>query len=152
MRMIRRFTLLLFALCYTLPTISHAQRSPQNLTPEEREKLIAKRNAIEQELESTAIIDRKVMVKMPDGYSHKPVWMEPSKVYKVELGPMNTSNYFGPGHRIRIEVSGSNFPRFDRNMNTGGNNYDETAGRIAHTEIHHSAEYPSAITLSVVKH
>jgi uncharacterized protein len=82
-----------------------------------------------------------------DGYNHKPVWMEPGKVYKVELGPMNTSDYFGPGHRIRIEVSGSNFPRFDRNMNTGGNNYDETVG----TEIHHSAEYPSAVVLSVVK-
>jgi putative CocE/NonD family hydrolase len=85
-----------------------------------------------------------------DGYDHKPVWMEPGKVYKVELGPMNTSNYFGPGHRIRIEVSGSNFPRFDRNMNTGGNNYDETVSKIAHTEIHHSEEYPSAVVLSVV--
>ena len=67
MRMIRRSTLLLFAICYFLPTISHAQRSLQNLTPEEREKLIAKRNGIEQELESVAIIDRKVMVKMHDG-------------------------------------------------------------------------------------
>ena len=57
-----------------------------------------------------------------------------------------------PGHRIRIEVSSSNFPRFDRNMNTGGNNYDETEGEVAHTEIHHSAEYPSAVVLSVVKH
>jgi uncharacterized protein len=86
-----------------------------------------------------------------EGYNRPPVWMEPGKVYKVELGPMNTSNYFGAGHRIRIEVTGSNFPRFDRNMNTGGNNYDETVGMIANTEIHHSAEYPSAITLSVVK-
>jgi putative CocE/NonD family hydrolase len=87
-----------------------------------------------------------------DGYNHKPVWMAPGKVYKVELGPMNTSDYFGPGHRIRIEVSGSNFPRFDRNMNTGANNYDETVGKIAHTEIHHSAEYPSTVVLSVVDH
>ena len=47
-------------------TISRAQPT-QNLTPEEREKLIAKRTAIEQELESVAIIDRKVMVKMRDG-------------------------------------------------------------------------------------
>src|ERR1700761_3195248 len=66
MRMIRRSTLLLFALCYLLPTISHAQRA-QNLTPEEREKLIQKRNATEAELESVAIIDRKVMVTMRDG-------------------------------------------------------------------------------------
>ena len=82
----------------------------------------------------------------------KTVWMEKDKVYKVTLTPMNTSNYFAQGHSIRIEVAGANFPRFDRNLNTGGNNYDETTSVIAHTEIHHSAQYPSTITLSVVKH
>ena len=82
----------------------------------------------------------------------KTVWMEPGKVYKVTLTPMNTSNYFDAGHSIRIEIAGSNFPRFDRNLNTGGNNYDETAGVIAHTSIHHSAQYPSTLTISVVKH
>ena len=46
--------------------------------------------------------------------------MEAGKVYKVTLQPMTTSNYFEAGHRIRIEVSSSNFPRFDRNLNTGG--------------------------------
>jgi uncharacterized protein len=82
----------------------------------------------------------------------KTVWMEPGKVYKVTLTPMNTSNYFDVGHSIRIEIAGSNFPRFDRNLNTGGNNYDETAGVTAHTSIHHSAQYPSTLTISVVKH
>ena len=82
----------------------------------------------------------------------KTVWMEPGKVYKVTLTPMNTSNYFAEGHRIRIEVAGANFPRFDRNLNTGGNNYDETTGIVAHTAIHHSVQYPSTLTISVVKH
>jgi predicted acyl esterase len=77
--------------------------------------------------------------------------MEPGRVYRIALQPMTTSNYFGAGHRIRIEVSSSNFPRFDRNLNTGGKNYDETAGLIAHTSVHHSAEYPSQLRLSVVK-
>jgi putative CocE/NonD family hydrolase len=86
-----------------------------------------------------------------DGDDHT-VWMEPGKVYKVTLTPMNTSNYFAEGHRIRIEVAGANFPRFDRNLNTGGNNYDETTGIVAHTAIHHSAQYPSTLTISVVKH
>ena len=86
-----------------------------------------------------------------EGYDRTPVWMENGKVYKVVLQPMTTSNYFDVGHRIRIEVTGSNFPRFDRNMNTGGHNYDEDHGVVAHTEIHHSKQYPSAITLSVVK-
>ena len=54
-------------------------------------------------------------------------------------------------HRVRIEVSSSNFPRFDRNMNTGGNNYDETEGVIARNTIHHSRQYASKIVLTVVK-
>jgi putative CocE/NonD family hydrolase len=86
-----------------------------------------------------------------DGYDKPLVWMEPGKVYKVTLQPMTTSNYFEAGHRIRIEVSSSNFPRFDRNLNTGGNNYDEVQGVVAHNAVHHSMQYPSQIRLTVVK-
>ncbi len=86
-----------------------------------------------------------------DGYDHPPVWMEPGKVYKVAFQPMTTSNYFAPHHRIRIEVSSSNFPRFDRNLNTGGNNYDESTGVVAHNQVHHSAQYASEVRLTVVK-
>ena len=86
-----------------------------------------------------------------DGYDKPLVWMEKGKVAKVTLQPLNTSNYFPPGHRLRIEVSSSNFPRFDRNLNTGGNNYDETQGVVAHNVVHHSAQYPSALTVTVVK-
>jgi uncharacterized protein len=77
--------------------------------------------------------------------------MEAGKVYKVTLQPMTTSNYFAAGHRIRIEVSSSNFPRFDRNLNTGGNNYDESKGVVAHNAVHHSKQYASTVTLTVVK-
>ncbi len=86
-----------------------------------------------------------------DGYDKPPVWMEAGKVYKVALQPLTTSNYFEAGHRIRIEVSSSNFPRFDRNMNTGGNNYDEANGVVAHNAVHHSKQYPSQVTITVVK-
>jgi len=86
-----------------------------------------------------------------DGYDRPPVWMEGGKVYKVTLQPMTTSNYFAAGHRVRIEVSSSNFPRFDRNMNTGGNNYDESRGVVAHNSVHHSRQYASTVTLTVVK-
>jgi putative CocE/NonD family hydrolase len=86
-----------------------------------------------------------------DGYDKPLVWMEPGKVYKVILQPMTTSNYFEPGHQIRIEVSSSNFPRFDRNMNTGGKNYDEVKGIVAHNRVHHSKQYPSQLTMTVVK-
>jgi putative CocE/NonD family hydrolase len=85
-----------------------------------------------------------------DGYDKAVVWMEKDKVYKVTLQPLVTSNYFAPGHRLRIEVSSSNFPRFDRNLNTGGNNYDERTPVIARNVVHHSRDYPSSITLTVV--
>jgi uncharacterized protein len=86
-----------------------------------------------------------------DGYDKPLVWMEAGKVYKVTLQPLTTSNFFAPGHRLRVEVSSSNFPRFDRNLNTGGNNYDEAQGVVAHNSVHHSKLYPSQITVTVVK-
>lgn len=86
-----------------------------------------------------------------DGYDQPPVWMEAGKVYKVTLQPMTTSNYFAAGHRIRLEVSSSNFPRFDRNMNTGGKNYDESRGVVARNAVHHSKQYPSELKLTVAK-
>ena len=86
-----------------------------------------------------------------NGYDKALVWMEPGKVYKVTLQPLTTSNYFAAGHRLRIEVTSSNFPRFDRNMNTGGRNYDEVTGVVAHNVVHHSAQYPSQVTITVVK-
>ncbi|HEX3158010.1 MAG TPA: CocE/NonD family hydrolase [Gemmatimonadaceae bacterium] len=90
-------------------------------------------------------------VRYREGYDRPPVWMEKGKVYKVVLGPMTTSNFFQAGHRIRIEVSSSNFPRFDRNMNTGGDNYSETESVVARNAVHHSRQYPSQVTLTVVR-
>jgi hypothetical protein len=86
-----------------------------------------------------------------NGYDTPLVWMTPGEVVKVAFQPLTTSNYFAPGHRLRIEVSSSNFPRFDRNLNTGGNNYDEATGVVANNAVHHSKQYPSHITVSAVR-
>ncbi len=88
-------------------------------------------------------------VRWRDGWDH-PVFMEPDHVYQVIVGPLETGNTFLPGHRIRIEVSSSNFPYFERNLNTGGNNYDEATGLVARNVIHHGPAYPAAIVLPVV--
>lgn len=88
-------------------------------------------------------------VRYREGYD-KEVFMEKGEVYKVDLTPMSTSNYFKKGHRIRIEISSSNFPRFARNLNTGGNNYDEKEGVIANNKVHHSGEYMSQIRLPMI--
>ncbi len=85
-----------------------------------------------------------------NGYDKPLAWMEKDKVYKLTLQPMTTSNFFAPGHRVRIEISSSNFPRFDRNLNTGGNNYDEATGVVAHNAVHHSQQYPSQIAITAV--
>ena len=89
-------------------------------------------------------------VRYREGYD-KEVFMEKDKVYKVNMTPMSTSNYFKKGHKIRIEISSSNFPRFARNLNTGGDNYNETESIIANNTIYHSKKYLSSITLPIIK-
>jgi len=89
-------------------------------------------------------------VRYREGYDQE-VFMEEGEVYKVDLTPMSTSNMFKEGHSLRVEVSSSNFPRFDRNLNTGGDNVTETEGVVARNAIHHSGEYPSVVRVPVVR-
>ena len=64
---------------------------------------------------------------------------------------MSTSYLFKKGHKIRIEISSSKFPQYMRNLNTGGNNYDEIEGVVAQNSIHHTFQYPSKIIFSVIQ-
>ena len=82
---------------------------------------------------------------------HKKVWMKPDEVYEIKIDLHVISTFFAAGHRIRLEISSSNFPRYDRNMNTGGNNYDETEWVIAKNTILHSEKYPSHIILPIIE-
>ncbi len=84
-----------------------------------------------------------------DGYESE-VFMEDGGIYEVTLSVLSTSNVFRAGHRIRLEVSSSNFPRFSRNLNTGGDNYNESEFVVAHNVIHHSADYASRMVLPVI--
>jgi putative CocE/NonD family hydrolase len=93
--------------------------------------------------------EQALRVRWRDGWD-APVFMEKDKVYKVTLPPLVTSNTFQAGHRIRISVTSSSFPVYERNLNTGGPNYNEKDPVIAHNVIHHGAASPSAITLTVV--
>ncbi len=80
----------------------------------------------------------------------KPELAVPGEVYQISVDAGVTSNVFLPGHRIRLEVSSSNFPRFDRNLNTGRSLMAETEVRVAQQTVHHSRKYPSHILLPVV--
>jgi putative CocE/NonD family hydrolase len=66
----------------------------------------------------------------------------------IDLWP--TSMLFRVGHRIRLEISSSNFPRYDRNTNSGEDLATDTAFRVATQTVHHSRAYPSSILLPVV--
>lgn len=83
-----------------------------------------------------------------DGFA-TPALMESGEVYKLSLSPMSTSYTFKAGHRLRVEVSSSKFPQYMRNLNTGGNNVDESDGVVAHNTLHHGTRYPSRIELTV---
>jgi len=85
-----------------------------------------------------------------EGYAQE-LRMHAGEVYEANIDLYATSNWFGPGHRIRVDVSSSDFPRWDRNLNTGGNNYDEVAYNIADNTVHYSAERPSVLILPVVE-
>jgi putative CocE/NonD family hydrolase len=76
--------------------------------------------------------------------------LEPGKVYEYEIDLWATSNAFLPGHRIRLEISSSNFPRFDRNLNTGEDPMTGVRMEKAQQTIHHSAKYPSHIVLPII--
>jgi putative CocE/NonD family hydrolase len=76
--------------------------------------------------------------------------LEPGKVYRMTIACPPTAYLFKAGHRLRVQISSSNFPVFARNLNTGGAIAEETTPIIAHQTVHHSEEYPSHIVLPVI--
>ena len=80
----------------------------------------------------------------------KPELMNPGEVYKLEISLWSTSNVFLAGHKLRLEVSSSNFPRFDRNLNTGESQAQSSVIVKATNAVLHDREHPSALILPVV--
>jgi uncharacterized protein len=80
----------------------------------------------------------------------EPTLLEPHRVYRYEIDLMVTGNVFRAGHRIRVEVSSSNFPRFDRNLNTGHAVGKDAEMRVGQQTIWHSRRYPSHVVLPVI--
>ncbi len=82
--------------------------------------------------------------------TEKPEPLEPGKVYKYRVDLWATGNQFKAGHRIRLYVSSSNFPRFDRNLNTGEPILGATRMVKATQTIYHDTAHPSALILPVI--
>jgi putative CocE/NonD family hydrolase len=100
------------------------------------------------------------------GYRDAPDFVEPGDVYEFYMEPYDTANVFKPGHRIRLDVSSSNWPRFDANPNTGGPLYGGVASdasdtssehrsdgdqdsQVAENTVHHSTTHPTHIELPI---
>jgi len=79
------------------------------------------------------------------------VLMKPGEVYRVSIDLWSTSNVFRAGHALRLEISSSNFPRFDRNLNTGGAiGGPPSDARVAENSVYHDAAHPSALLVPLM--
>jgi putative CocE/NonD family hydrolase len=97
------------------------------------------------------VLESILRARYKDGFDRE-VPLQAGNVYRIHIPVGQTSNLFEVGHQIRLEVSSSNFPRFDRNLNVGGNNYRATRWVKAINKVFHSAEYPSELVLTENRH
>ena len=97
------------------------------------------------------LCDGIVRARYREGFA-EPKLLQPGRTYQYEIDLAVTGNVFKKGHRIRIEVSSSNFPRFDRNHNTGNDLGTDTEMRPAQQTVQHSKMYPSHVLLPVIPH
>lgn len=93
--------------------------------------------------------DSVLRLRFRDSWSD-PSPARPGEVYRITLDLYPTANRFGAGHRIRLDVSSSNFPRFDVNPNTGEPVGRHTTTRVAHNAVYHDAANPSHVVLPVI--
>ena len=145
-------------LCYTTPVLEH----PVEVTGHVSLTLFASSSAPDTDFTG------KLVDVFPDGraifltdgilrarYRNSladPELLTPGQIYEVAIDLSVTSNVFLPGHRIRLEISSSNFPRFDRNTNTGGTiteDRDEDV-QVAVNRIFHGPGHPSRLVLPVI--
>lgn len=79
-------------------------------------------------------------------------FMTPGQVYEITIEMAATSNVFRPGHRIRLEISSSNFPRYDRNTNTGGEIFREHDDEMitAVNQLHHGPDHSTRLVLPII--
>lgn len=78
-------------------------------------------------------------------------WRKPGRIYRIVLREMVVASRFAPGHRLRIEIAGTNFPEYERNLNTGGVNFNETHAVVAHDVIYHDRDHRSFFEIPTIR-
>jgi len=95
------------------------------------------------------LTDGILRARYRNSHAH-PEPMKSGEIYKIRIDMWNTSNVFLAGHKLRLEISSSNFPRFDRNLNTGEGAGTSSSIVKAENTIYHDAQHPSALILPVL--
>lgn len=96
------------------------------------------------------VLDTIERLRYRDGID-KPALMVPGRIYRVVLRQMVVASRFAPGHRLRIEIAGTNFPEYERNLNTGGPSFDGTRAVVAHDLIYHDRGHRSFFEIPVAR-
>jgi len=95
------------------------------------------------------VLDSAARARFRDGFDHE-AFLEKGHVYRFKIDLWSTSLVFNKGHRIEVEVSSSNYPRFEKNLNNGKPYGVEGEPRIATNSVHHDRAHPSRILLPIV--
>ena len=105
---------------------------------------------VDSEGRSWNVVNGILRLRYREGFD-KTVWLEDGEVYRIEVPLKATAHHFLPGHRIRLDISSSDFPMYDRNMKTGGDNYTETSWVTATNTVRHGGRTASHVLLPVVR-
>jgi putative CocE/NonD family hydrolase len=139
---------------------------PVEITGPMRVRLWVSSSAVDTDFTAKLIDVYPRSIDYPDGYAmnlvdsimrarfreswEREVFMTPGEVYALTIELPPTSNLFGVGHRVRLDISSSNFPRYDLNPNTGEPVGRHTHTLVAHNAVHLDRDHPSQITVPII--
>ena len=140
--------------------------TPRGVQRDVRERVLSLARAADPQCKQARIANTEVVDVYPDGASYnmaegilraryreslsKPAPLTPGQVYRMEIDLVGTSVAFRTGHRIRVHVTSSHFPQFDRNPNTGAKFGTTSEVKVANQTTYHDAARPSHILLPVI--
>jgi uncharacterized protein len=96
------------------------------------------------------VLDRVIRARYRHGSKLPPSLIEPGEIYEYRFLLGNAGTVFRKGHQIRVEISSSSFPHYERNLNTGNSNEGTAETQVAHQTVLHDGKHPSHLLLPIV--